>query len=159
MLAATLLAYHGYAPLLLDLRSGEGDDDHVVALFKRRGRWGAISKTNHPVLRWRDPVYKTPRELAMSYFHEYYVWWDRHANKHYGKKTLIEYSKPFDLSRYAPERWVGVKDIEWLAHALDKSPHSPIAPPLVLKNLRKATRIETKMMELTERSRKGKRNI
>ena len=53
----------------------KGDSDHVIAIFRRNGCWGAISKSNHVWLRWRDPVYRTPRELAMSYFHEY-------TNKH-----------------------------------------------------------------------------
>src|SRR3989344_7563100 len=70
LFAAAVLAYHGQKPLLLDLRTTPRDEDHVVALFRQNGRWGAISKTNHAVLRYRDPVYKDVRELAMSYFHE-----------------------------------------------------------------------------------------
>ena len=70
MLAACALWVHGEPPLLLDLQAVH-DFDHVVALFRRRGRWGAISKTNGVGLRWRDPIYRSLRELAMSYFHEY----------------------------------------------------------------------------------------
>src|SRR2546421_7423674 len=66
MLAACALWVHGEPPLLLDMRA-ERDYDHVVALFRRHGRWGAISKTNGVGLRWRDPVYRTLRELAISY--------------------------------------------------------------------------------------------
>src|SRR3989454_6739784 len=94
MLAACALWVHGEPPLLMDMRA-ERDYDHVVALFRRGGCWGAISKTNPPVLRWRDPVYRTLRELAMSYLHEY-------ANKG-GQKTLRGYSRPFDLRRLGPE--------------------------------------------------------
>jgi hypothetical protein len=72
LLAASVLAFHGEKPLLLDLRANDRDFDHVVALFKRNNCWGAISKTNHAVLRYREPVYKNIRELAMSYFHEYF---------------------------------------------------------------------------------------
>src|SRR3989338_6552129 len=68
--AATALWLQGEKPLLLDLKA-KGDDDHVVALYRRNGYWGAISKTNHAALRFRDPVFKTLRELAVSYFHEY----------------------------------------------------------------------------------------
>src|ERR1043166_4610055 len=69
-LAACALWINGEPPLLLDLKATR-DYDHVVALFRRGGCWGAISKTNHLPLRYRDPVYRTLRELAMSYFHEY----------------------------------------------------------------------------------------
>ena len=87
MLAAAILEYHGHKPLVMDLRTIKPhDNDHVVALFKERGKWGAISKTNHAVLRYREPVYLTVRELAMSYFHEYFL--DN------GLKTLREYSVP-----------------------------------------------------------------
>ena len=92
MLAAAALWVHGEPPLLLDMRA-KRDYDHVVALFRRRGRWGAISKTNGVFLRWRDPVYRTLRELAMSYFHEYC-----NRREH---KTLREYSVPFDLRHFA----------------------------------------------------------
>ena len=76
--AATALWLQGEKPLLLDLKA-KGDDDHVVALYRRNGYWGAISKTNHAALRFRDPVYKTIRELALSYFHEYFL--DRDGKK------------------------------------------------------------------------------
>lgn len=92
LFAAAALEFHGARPLVLDLRSIHKDFDHVVAPFRQFGCWGAISKTNHPVLRYREPVYKTSRELAMSYFHEYFM--DN------GKKTLREYSEPFDLKYF-----------------------------------------------------------
>ena len=64
-----------------------------------KGHWGAISKTNHAVLRYREPVYKTIRELVMSYFHEYFT-------NHNGKKTLRSYSMPVDLSRFDKKGWM-----------------------------------------------------
>lgn len=154
--AAAVLAHHGEPPLLLDLQSFEHDEDHVVALFKRHGCWGAISKTNHPVLRWRDPVYTSVRELAMSYFHEYFLR-EKHGRRARGKKTMLAYSTPFDLSRYKPERWVTAKAIDWLADPLDQSPHSPAGSRLAMKQLRDATHIETKSMEAVEWSRSGKK--
>ena len=69
LLGAYVLSLHGNKPMLLHLNSMKNDFDHVVALFKVNGYWGALSKTNHAVLRYREPVYKTVRELAMSYFH------------------------------------------------------------------------------------------
>ena len=115
MLAACALWVHGEPPLLLDMRAVR-DFDHVVALFRRNGCWGAISKTNGIGLRSRDPVYRTLRELAMSYFHEYY---NRHDHK-----TLREYSLPFDLRRVDPVRWAGGERNVWeVAEALDRVRH------------------------------------
>jgi hypothetical protein len=102
--AACALWIHGEPPLLLDLQAVH-DFDHVVALFRRHGRWGAISKTNGIGLRWRDPVYKSLRELAMSYLHEYY-------NKR-DHKTLRTYSLPYDLRRMKPADWVTGEDGAW----------------------------------------------
>jgi hypothetical protein len=115
MLAACALWVHGEPPLLLDLRA-ERDYDHVIALFRRHGCWGAISKTNGIGLRWRDPVYRTLRELSMSYFHEY-------CNRgHF--KTLREYSVPFDLRRIDPAVWVTNGRHAWdVAEALDALRH------------------------------------
>jgi hypothetical protein len=156
VLAATSLAYHGREPLLMDLQAADDDDDHVVALFKEGKYWGAISKTNHPVLRWRDPIYASVRELAMSYFHEYFLWKERNG-KLMGKKTLRTYSKPFDLRRYKPERYWNVKDLDWLAEDLDVSPHYPMVPKGMQKFLRNATKIETVAMEMTEWPEPGKK--
>ncbi|HEY5898676.1 MAG TPA: hypothetical protein VIV54_14000 [Burkholderiales bacterium] len=115
MLAAAALWVHGEPPLLLDMRA-EQDFDHVVALFRRNGRWGAISKTNGIGLRWRDPVYRNLRELAMSYFHEY-------TNKR-SHKTLREYSVPFDLRRMDTAVWVsGTKNAWQVAERLDELRH------------------------------------
>jgi hypothetical protein len=91
LFAATALWLSGREPLLMDFRTAPIDEDHVVALYQDNGYWGAISKTNHAILRFRDPIYKTPRELALSYFHEYFDFTT-------GEKTLCEYSKPFDLT-------------------------------------------------------------
>ena len=67
--AAAALAYHGKPPLLMDIRALPSDQDHIITLFQERGLWGAISKTNHAILRWRDPIYLSVRELAMTYAH------------------------------------------------------------------------------------------
>lgn len=140
--AAAALAYHGCTPYLLDLQTTNDDEDHVLALFKEKGLWGAISKTNHPVLRWRDPVYKTVRELALSYYHEYFL-------PDTGKKTLLAYSKPFDLSRYAPERWItSPESLDWLAEEMDASPHFPVAPRVALARARRASMLERKASRL-----------
>ena len=98
LIAALAFWIHGEKPLLMDFTTVEDDEDHVIAPFVENGYWGAVSKTNHAILRYRDPVYKSPRELAMSYFHEYFMFED-------GKKTLVSFSNPFDL-RALGESWV-----------------------------------------------------
>ena len=90
ILGAYILSLHGFEPLLLHLEAVKHDFDHVIAPFKIGGRWGALSKTNHAVLRYREPVYKNIRELVMSYFHEYFT--------DDGKKTLRRYSVPLNLN-------------------------------------------------------------
>jgi hypothetical protein len=96
--AACALWVHGEPPLLMHMDCASSDWPHVVALFRRGGAWGAISKTNGAVLRFRDPVYRTLRELAMSYFHEY--------SDRAGRKTLRSYSGALDLRRLDPALWV-----------------------------------------------------
>ncbi len=155
ILAAASLAYHGKPALLLDLQASNDDEDHVVALFKVNGLWGAISKTNHPVLRWRDAVYKDVRELAMSYFNEYFLFDASHygkkvASSKLGTKTLRTYSKPFDLMQINPKSWWAAGDLDWLAESLDSSPHFPILPKSAIKHLRKASGVEIKAAKLTE---------
>ncbi len=142
--AAAALAYHGKSPLLLDLRTSADDEDHVVTLYRENGYWGAISKTNHPVLRYRDAVYKTPRELVMSYFHEYFM------SKN-GKKTLREYSNPFDLSQYKLSSWLITEaDLHWLVEALDEAPHLNVASQNALRKLRPASALEIKATDQKE---------
>ncbi|MEK7133932.1 MAG: hypothetical protein AAB804_02580 [Patescibacteria group bacterium] len=151
LLAAAALAFHGHKPILMDFQTVPEDEDHVVTLFKQAGRWGAISKTNHAILRYRDPVYGSPRELALSYFHEYLEW--------NGKKSLRNYSAPYDLSKFAPKKWVTEEeDLVWLVDALDDSRHFPIAPKKNLRLLRKAARVELRAMKTVEWSRDGKRH-
>ena len=69
LFAAAVMMFHRKSVWLVDLRARPTDHDHVVAVFRERGLWGAISKTNHSILRWRDPIYKSVRELAMSEIH------------------------------------------------------------------------------------------
>ncbi len=134
LLAAAVLWHHGHQPLIMDLTSADGDHDHVVALFRRFGRWGAISKTRHAVLRYREPVYRSWHELAMSYFHEYFL--DN------GKKTMRGYSRPFNLSRFG-KRWITTEeDLYDLGAALDDAPHISFLDKRMIKNLRKADPVE-----------------
>jgi hypothetical protein len=141
--AVAALAYHGKKAWLMDIRALPSDSDHIITLFKERGLWGAISKTNHAVLRWRDPIYRTPRELAMTYAHEY--------NLNGGKKSMLDFSRPFSLTRYAPKRWViSPEDLDWLLYDLELSPHEAVAPLRALRNRRRMTRVELKSQDVTE---------
>jgi hypothetical protein len=143
LLAAAAYAYHGGRPMLLDFQAAYDDEDHVVALYQENGHWGAISKTNHPGLRYRDPIYRSMRDLAASYFHEYYMW--------DGRKSLRFYSRPFDLARYAPETWVtAMQDLDSLAAALDRSPHIPLVPKGNLRKLRRASAFEIRASSAVE---------
>lgn len=142
LLAALALWINGEQPLLLDL-SAKGDEDHVVALYKRNGYFGAISKTNHATLRFRDPVYKTLRELAVSYFHEYF------DNKYY-KKRLVSFSKPFNLKRFGV-KWVTTEeDLIDLVNALEDSPHIKIYPKKNARFIRRADKMERRAGRLIE---------
>lgn len=147
--AAAALEFHGGKPLLMDLRSIKKpyDYDHVVALFKVDGFWGAISKTNHSVLRYREPVYKTVRELAMSYFHEYFL--------NSGKKTLREYSVPLNLNKFNKVKWRTTEDdLKEILVGLDKIKHNKILNKKQEKNLRKADRIEIEATKAVEFKKK-----
>ena len=148
--AAAALAYHGRPPLLMDIRALPSDQDHIITLFRERGLWGAISKTNHPILRWRDPIYRSLRELAMSYAHEYCL--------PGGKKSMLSYSKPFSLRRYTPKNWViAPEDLDQLLVDLDTSPHTPLAPQRALRRRRRSSRVEILSQQVVEWPEPGKK--
>ena len=154
LLGAYILSLQGQKPLILHLKTVKGDFDHMITLFKEDGLWGALSKTNHGVLRYREPVYKNIRELVMSYFHEYFL--------DDGRKTLRQYSKPLDLNFFEkPARrrnssetgggWVTSEiDLWCIDKKLDKIKHYDVAPKKVFKKLRPADKIEREMGKITE---------
>ncbi len=145
LIACAALWIAGEPPLLMDLwahveRDGE---DHLVALYKRGRYWGAISKTNHASIRFRDPIYRTPRELATSYFHEWFL-------NTTGEKTLTAYSKPLNLSRLGPS-WIAAKEDLWhLDDILNALPHYPLVPKGHERYLRRADHMELKAGRLVE---------
>lgn len=145
LLAATALWIAGEPPLIMDLSSrlGRGDVDHVVALYKRGGYYGAISKTNHATIRFRDPIYRTPRELALSYFHEWFL-------NTTGEKTLECYSRPLDLRRRGTE-WITTEQELWdIAEALGTLQHYNLVPKGNWRYVRKADAMEKKAGRLIE---------
>lgn len=140
--AACALWIGGEPPLLMDFQSGGGDDDHVIALFRHGRCWGAISKSNHIWLRWRDPVYRSLRELAMSYFHEYVLG---------PKKTLRRYSRPFDLRRFEADAWVTSRDNCWdVAEAVDLTRHYPLLTAAQARRLKPRDPTEVKAGKITQ---------
>ena len=150
MFAATALRFKGHKPLIVDLTSVKNDYDHVITVFKHKGHWGAISKTNHAVLRYREPVYKNIRELVMSYFHEYFT-------NHDGKKALRSYSRPVDLSRFDKQGWMTAEqDIWYVPEYLLEVAHLPILSRSQIAFLRKADPIEVKAGSLLEWKKKSR---
>lgn len=142
LLAALALWMHGHRPLILDLKTTAADVDHLVALFRVDGYWGGITKTNHAVLRYREPIYRDVRELAASYFHEYIM--------DDGAKTLRRYSAPFDLRTWKGN-WTTAEDDLWdLERAIDRSPHRELISRKQVASLRKADKIEIEAGKLTE---------
>jgi hypothetical protein len=126
----------GAPPLLMDLGAARGDVDHVVALFRRGGHWGAISKSNSPFLRYRDPIHRTLRELALSFFPQYVK---------LRRKTLRTYSVAVDLRRHDPATWATHPGFcHEMVDALTGSRHFPILPPGMKHALRPIDEIEAR---------------
>jgi hypothetical protein len=98
LFAAVALRHIGYPPLILEIIPNAHDDDHLLAIFKFRGHWGAVAQSNFANLRYRDPVYRTLRELVMSYFSYYFN--DR------GEMTMLGYRKPIDFAIYDKLNWM-----------------------------------------------------
>lgn len=143
MLAAAALWLHGEPPLLLDLRCAEKREDHVVTLYRRGGRWGAISKTNHATLRFRDPIYLSVRELAASYFHEFFM-------NDTGRKSLIDHSGAFDLRRLGAAWVTAEEDLQAVVDALNRAPHYRLFPRANARFVRKADPMEMRAATITE---------
>jgi hypothetical protein len=119
LFAALALWHIGFRPLVLDLVPEPGtDDDHVLALFQHNGLWGALAKSNYAGLRYREPVYRSLRELAMTYFDQFFSFEKQ--------KTLRAYTRPLDLSRFEHVNWMwdeeGVKEISRCLYRLKPIP-------------------------------------
>ncbi|MDP3992268.1 MAG: hypothetical protein Q8P79_02040 [Nanoarchaeota archaeon] len=143
MIAAACLRLNGEKPLVVDMEATKKDFDHVICVFKRGSRWGAIGKTNHAVLRYREPVYKSIRELIMSFFHEYF--------DDDGKKNLRSYSLPVDLSRFDHLNWMASEEDVWyIPDYLAKVRHFPILTRSQISGLRKADKVELDAGDVVE---------
>ncbi len=127
LFAAAMLQNIGFQPLLLDMYA-INDDDHVIAVFKQGKYWGAIGKSNFTTLCFREPVYKTLRELVMSYFDFYF--------NTKNEKTLRSYSKTLNLNRFNKETWQTTEqDLEFIGDFLTQMKHFPLLEEGMEKNL------------------------
>src|SRR5437763_8097626 len=134
VLAAAALRVQGQPPLVMDLTAVR-DEDHVIAVFRRQGLWGAIATSKFTGLRYREPVYRTLRELAMSYFEHYF--------NLAGERTLRGHGRPVNLSRFDPLRWMTSDEDLWqISEHLERIPHLALLPPAVDRQL---TRLDARL--------------
>jgi hypothetical protein len=132
--AAAALRVLGYPPLLLDLEAVQ-DVDHVIAVFRERGHWGAIAKSNFSGVRYREPIHRTLRELAMSYFEGY-------INLR-GDRTLRAFSRPVNLARFDRQHpgWMTSEaNLWWIPEYLVDAPHTPLLTPAMIRGLSRVDR-------------------
>jgi hypothetical protein len=133
MFAAAALRRIGYPPLVLDMIPNDRDDDHLLALFRRNGLWGAVAKSNYVGLRYRDPVYRSLRELVMSYFEQFF--------NVLGEKTLRGYTVTLNLAAFDHLSWM-VRDepLDLIANRLDRLRRFRVVTPGMAKRLEKVDR-------------------
>lgn len=130
--AAAALRFLGYLPLIVDL-TAHNDDDHVIAVYKINGFWGAVAKSNTTLLRFREPVYRGLRELVMSYFEMYF--------NTKGDKSLMQYSLPVNLERFDRRGWMTAEeDLDYIGDYLFSIRHIDIVPEAQRKLLSPADR-------------------
>jgi hypothetical protein len=136
LFAAAALRLQGHPPLILDLEA-EQDSDHVLAVFKTKHGWGAIGRSNYSGLRYREPLYRTVRELVMSYFESYF-----NLRR---EKTLRNYSRPVNLARFDSIRWMTTEDDVWeIPNHLVRIPHIAIAPRAAIRTY---SRVDRRLFE------------
>lgn len=126
--AAAVLDANGIPPLIIDLEAIR-DDDHLLAVFREHGRWGAVAQSNYAGLRFREPVYRTLRELVMSYYEHYF--------NSAGEKTLRTFSQPVNLHRFDRLNWMTTEDDVWeICEYLCTIPHSRVLTPAIERRRR-----------------------
>lgn len=147
--AAAALRVLGFPPLVWDLEA-DNDTDHVLAIYKKREHWGAVAKSNFNGCRGREPIYRTLRELALSYFHIYF--------NLRGERTLRRYSRPVNLARFDDRSWMtSPKDIWFVAEYLCEIPHTELLPPSLAKRLTRVDRRTIRGEFVGHRHTPGKR--
>lgn len=130
--AAAAFRAHGRPPLVVDLEA-ERDDDHVLAVYRDAGHWGAVATSKFSGLRFRAPVYATVRELVLSYFDDYFNW--------DGERSLRAYSRPVGLTRFDRIGWMTAEDDIWpLVEHLAVVKHTPIVSARIARRLPRVDR-------------------
>jgi hypothetical protein len=130
MFGAAALRNLGYPPLLVEILPNEHDDDHILAVFRQKNYWGTVAKSNFVGLRYREPVYKTLRELVMSYFEAYF--------NVEGERTMVGYTAPLNLARFDKMDWLAVDDVmDTVGDALETGRKYPIVPRSIMRNFTK----------------------
>jgi hypothetical protein len=125
--AAAALRANGYPPLIVDLEA-DHDTDHVIAVYRTRGLWGSVAKSNYTGCRYREPVYRTIRELALSYFNIYF-----NLRR---ERTLRRYSRPVNLARFDAQNWMITSQPIWfIVYHLLEIPHAPLFSKQVASRL------------------------
>lgn len=144
MLAAAIFRTHGMPPLIVDMEGAAWDEDHVIAVYRKYGCWGAVSKTNHATLRYREPIYRTLRELILSYFHEYTPHDD-------DRKSLRTYSRPVDMSRFDRRGWLTAEESVWyVPEYLVEAKHYRILNRAQIASLRRVDEVEMRAAKVLE---------
>jgi hypothetical protein len=127
LFAAAALRVHGRPPLIVDLEAVR-DDDHVIAVFRESGLWGSVAISKFAGLRYRSPVYRTIRELVMSYFDHYYNW--------DGERTLRAYSRPISLAQFDRIGWMTAEQDVWpITEYLTRVSHTSIVTRAAVRRL------------------------
>ena len=134
--AAAALRANGFPALIWDLEA-EHDTDHVLAIYKVDGHWGAVAKSNYTGCRYREPVYRSLRELAMSYFNIYF-----NLRR---ERTLRTFSRPVNLARFDDQQWMTTEKPVWfIVYYLLEIPHTRLLRPGMAKRLH---RIDERLFE------------
>jgi hypothetical protein len=127
LFAAAALDFLGHKPLIVDMKAFN-DDDHVIAVFRDEGYWGSVAKSNFTSLRFREPVYRSLRELIMSYFDFFF--------NIYGDKSLRSYSLPFNLASLNSRNWATTDDdLEYIGDKIESLYHFPVVTEKMIKKL------------------------
>jgi hypothetical protein len=133
LFAAAMLRRLGHPPLIVEIVPNDNDDDHLIAVYKLYGHWGAVAKSNYSGLRFREPVYRTLRELILSYFEDFF--------NSLGEKTLRAYTMPLDLKAFDRLNWMTSNDhLDAVADKLDEIRHFRVLTTRMIRNLSPADR-------------------